>query len=82
MAVARKPNRVKPADAQISADNTNLIGYMGPNEAAKQFIDPTILKDPTVNPSEAVTATLQEIQDLGDDEKKYQDRWTTLRAGA
>jgi spermidine/putrescine transport system substrate-binding protein len=69
-------------DAQIAADNTNLIGYMGPNEAAKQFIDPTILKDPTVNPSQAVVATLQEIQDLGDDEKKYQDRWTTLRAGA
>ena len=27
-------------DAQVSAANTNFIGYMGPNAAAKQFIDP------------------------------------------
>ena len=69
-------------DAQIAADNTNLIGYMGPNEAAKQFIDPAILADPTVNPDKATVETLTEILDLGDDEVKYQDRWTTLRAGA
>jgi spermidine/putrescine-binding protein len=69
-------------DAQVAADNTNYIGYMGPNEAAKQFIDPTILSDPTVNPDKAIVDALQEIQDLGDDEKKYQDRWSTLRAGA
>ncbi len=69
-------------DAQVAADNTNFIGYMGPNEAAKQFIDPTILADPTVNPSAATISSLQEIQDLGDDEKKYHDRWSTLRAGA
>ncbi|MFL5687721.1 MAG: PotD/PotF family extracellular solute-binding protein [Chloroflexota bacterium] len=69
-------------DPQIAADNTNLIGYMGPNEAAKQYIDPAILGDPTVNPDKAVIETLQELQDLGDDEKKYQDRWATLRAGA
>src|SRR4029079_17173041 len=37
-------------DAQVSASNTNTIGYMGPNEAAKQFIDKAILEDPTVNP--------------------------------
>ena len=33
-------------DAQVSADNTNFICYMGPNEAAKQFIDPAILGRP------------------------------------
>ena len=40
-------------DAEVAADNTNYIGYMGPNEAAKQFIDPAILEDPTVNPDKA-----------------------------
>ncbi len=30
-------------DAQISAENTNFIDYMGPNAAAKQYIDPAIL---------------------------------------
>ncbi|MDQ1324801.1 MAG: hypothetical protein QG587_2137 [Chloroflexota bacterium] len=68
-------------DAQVSAANTNYIGYMGPNEAAKQYIDPEILADPTVNPTQAAVAKLQEILDLGADEQKYTDRWTKLRSG-
>ena len=40
-------------DAEVAAANTNFIGYMGPNEAAKQYIDPAILADPTVNPDKA-----------------------------
>ena len=32
-------------DAEVSAANTNYIGYMGPNEAAKEFIAPAILAD-------------------------------------
>ena len=47
------------------ADNTNYIGYMGPNEAAKEFIDPAILADPTVNPDKAIVDTLAELLDLG-----------------
>jgi spermidine/putrescine transport system substrate-binding protein len=69
-------------DAQVSAANTNFIGYMGPNEAAKEFIDPAILDDPTVNPAKAAIDKLQEILDLGADLQKYQERWTKLRAGA
>lgn len=69
-------------DAEVAAGNTNYIGYMGPNEAAKPFIDPYILEDPTVNPGKAKVAALQEILDLGADEVKYQDRWRILRAGA
>jgi spermidine/putrescine transport system substrate-binding protein len=68
-------------DAEVSAANTNYIGYMGPNEAAKAYIDPAILADPTVNPDKSLVAKLQEILDLGADEQKYSDRWTTLRAG-
>jgi spermidine/putrescine transport system substrate-binding protein len=69
-------------DAQVSADNTNYIGYMGPNQAAKEFIDPAILDDPSVNPDKAKVAKLQELLDLGPDLQKYQERWTKLRAGA
>jgi spermidine/putrescine transport system substrate-binding protein len=68
-------------DAQVAAANTNYIGYMGPNEAAKAYIDPAILEDPTVNPDKSAVAKLQEILDLGADEQKYADRWTKLRAG-
>jgi len=69
-------------DAQVSAANTNYIGYMGPNQAAREFIDPAILDDPTVNPDKAAVDKLQELLDLGPDLQKYQERWTRLRAGA
>jgi spermidine/putrescine transport system substrate-binding protein len=67
-------------DAEISAGNTNYIYYMGPNEAAKQFIDPAILEDPTLNPDKATLDKLQELLDLGADLQKYQERWTKLRS--
>lgn len=69
-------------DAQVSAANTNYIYYMGPNEAAKEFIDPAILEDPTLNPDAAAIDKLQELLDLGPDLQKYQERWTELRSGA
>ena len=69
-------------DAQVSAANTNYIYYMGPNEAAKEFIDPAILEDPTLNPDAAAIEKLQELLDLGPDLQKYQERWTKLRSGA
>jgi len=69
-------------DAEVSAANTNYIYYMGPNEAAKAYIDPAILEDPTLNPDEAAIDKLQELLDLGPDLQKYQERWTKLRAGA
>ena len=69
-------------DAKVSAKNTNYIGYMGPNAAAKEFIKPYILKDPAVNPDQAVVESLVELLDLGTDLDKYASRWTTLRSGA
>jgi spermidine/putrescine transport system substrate-binding protein len=69
-------------DAEVSAANTNTVYYMGPNEAAKAYIDPEILADPTLNPAKAVVESLQELLDLGPDLQKYQERWTKLRAGA
>jgi spermidine/putrescine transport system substrate-binding protein len=67
-------------DAQVAAANTNYTYYMGPNEAAKQYIDPAILEDPTLNPDKAAVDKLQELLDLGPDLQKYQERWTKLRS--
>ncbi len=69
-------------DAEVSAANTNFIGYMGPNAAAREFIDPVILEDPAVNPDKAILDGLEELLDLPnavDDE--YLNRWTELRGG-
>ncbi len=67
-------------DAQVSASNTNFIGYMGPNAAAKEFIDPAILDDPAVNPDQAIVDKLQELLDLDAAVRdEYLSRWQTLR---
>lgn len=68
-------------DADISAANTNYIGYMGPNAAALPKIDPTISQDPRLNPPANVLATLKELAYLQPaDLKNYTDRWNQLRA--
>ena len=63
-------------DAQISAKNTNLIGYMGPNAAAREFIDEAILNDPAVNPDKALLDKLEELLDLPNAaDELYLARW-------
>ncbi len=67
-------------DAQVSAANTNYIYYMGPNAAAREFIDPAILEDPALNPDQALLGKLEELLDLGQDVRdEYLTRWQTLR---
>jgi spermidine/putrescine transport system substrate-binding protein len=68
-------------DAQVSAANTNTVYYMGPNAAAKEFINEDLLADPGVNPDQAIIDELQELLDPGADLVKYTERWTELRAG-
>lgn len=69
-------------DAQVSAANTNYVYYMGPNAAAKEFIDPAILDDPNTNPDQAIIAKLEELLDLGQAVRdEYLTRWQTLRGG-
>jgi spermidine/putrescine transport system substrate-binding protein len=69
-------------DAKVSASNTNTIGYMGPNEAAKQFISPEILADPSVNPDKAILDKLQELLDMPNAvDEEYLSRWQALKAG-
>ena len=69
-------------DAEVSAANTNFIGYMGPNAAAKAFIDPAILADPAVNPDVAVLEKLEELLDLPNAvDEEYLNRWQELRGG-
>jgi spermidine/putrescine transport system substrate-binding protein len=68
-------------DAQNSAANTNLIYYMGPNAAAKEFILPEILEDPTINPEQEIVDKLEELLNLeGVLRDEYLSRWQELRA--
>ena len=68
-------------DADVSAANTNYIGYMGPNEAALAKIDDYIKTDPRLNPPPEVLAELIELEYLAPaDLDQYTNRWTALRA--
>jgi spermidine/putrescine transport system substrate-binding protein len=68
-------------DAQVSAANSNYIGYMGPNAAAQAFIDPAILENPNLNPDTGVYDDLVELITLeGADLDKYTRRWLELTA--
>ena len=51
-------------DAKVSAANSNYIGYMGPNAAAQEFIDPAILGNPQLNPDAGVYNALVELVTL------------------
>jgi spermidine/putrescine-binding protein len=69
-------------DAEVSAMNTNYIGYMGPNAAAREFIDEAILADPAVNPDKAILDKLEELLDLPNAvDEEYLNRWQAYRAG-
>jgi spermidine/putrescine transport system substrate-binding protein len=68
-------------DAQVSAANSNYIGYLGPNAAAQAFIDPAMLANPNLNPAKAVFDKLTELVQLeGANLDKYTQRWNALRA--
>jgi spermidine/putrescine-binding protein len=68
-------------DAQISADNTSYIGYMGPNDAALPLIDKSISEDPRLNPPAEELAKLIELAYLKPaDLDEYTKRWLALKA--
>ena len=68
-------------DADVSAANTNYIGYMGPNEAALPKIEGYIKDDPRLNPPPEVLAELVELEYLPPaDLDQYTKRWVALRA--
>jgi spermidine/putrescine transport system substrate-binding protein len=68
-------------DPEISAENTNYIGYMGPNEAALPKIDDYIKNDDRLNPPPERLAELVELKYLEPDVlAQYTDRWNALKA--
>ncbi|MDW3217422.1 MAG: spermidine/putrescine ABC transporter substrate-binding protein [Acidimicrobiales bacterium] len=58
-------------DAENGAALTNWNYYASPNAAAVEFIDPDVLSDPIVYPTD--TSTLEFIADTGDFETNFSD---------
>jgi spermidine/putrescine-binding protein len=58
-------------DAENGAALTNWSFYASPNLAAEAFIDPEILEDETIYPSEELSELLEIITDTGNFEVQY-----------
>ncbi len=59
---------------------TNWNFYASPNEAAKAFIDPEILEDETIYPSEELAERLEIIEHTGDFEINYTDYFAIAKS--
>jgi len=66
-------------DAENGGDLTNYTYYMSPNLAAYEYIDPEILGDEMVFPSDETMAKLEFIADLGDFSLNYSDAFATAK---
>ncbi len=67
-------------DAENGAALTNWNFYASPNAAAEEFIDPEILEDGTIYPSDELSERLEIITDTGDFEINYTDYFAIARS--
>lgn len=68
--------------AEAGAAITNYTYYASPNNAAKEFILPEILEDPSIFPSAEVQAKLSWLTEVSDESVLlYDELWTAVKAG-
>lgn len=68
------------SDPEIAAQNAEFVGYGSPNVAAYEFIDPEILTNESIYPTEDTFQVLQWIEDVGDALELYDRIWTEFKA--
>jgi putrescine transport system substrate-binding protein len=66
-------------DPENSAAITNYTYYASPNEAAKEFIDPEVLEDPSIYPPDEVLDRLEWLEEVGDAIFLYDEMWTAIK---
>lgn len=67
-------------DAENGASITNYTYYASPNAAAREFILPEILEDPSIFPSEETIAKLEYGRPLGEAIFLYDKIWTDIKS--
>ncbi len=69
-------------DAQVAANNTNYVAYPNANLASTALINPEILNDPTIYPSEETKASSWTLRPYDSATDRIVTRlWTRLRTG-
>lgn len=67
-------------DAEVSAQNSEYIGYSTPNAAGLAIMGSEYIDDPTYNPAQEVLDRCTIFHDLGDFIKVFSDAWTKIKA--
>jgi len=67
-------------DARVGAQLSNFNQYATPNDVAKQFINPEDLANPAIYPPAEMMAKLEFVNDLGADNKLYDEAWTQVKS--
>ncbi|MEI7743811.1 MAG: spermidine/putrescine ABC transporter substrate-binding protein [Chloroflexota bacterium] len=66
-------------DPENQGNETNYTGYGTPNDAAKQFVDPTLLNDPAVFPPADAMAGLEPAVDTSNNQQRI-DIWQEFKS--
>jgi spermidine/putrescine transport system substrate-binding protein len=67
-------------DPEIGAEISNFTLFTSPNKAARGHINPELLKNPAVYPSEETLKKLEFLQDLGHNSRLFDQVWTQVKA--
>jgi spermidine/putrescine-binding protein len=67
-------------EAEIGAQITNFTYYASPNKAAEEFINPDILSDPSIYPSQEIRDKLEYGKPLGETIFLYDQIWTEIKS--
>ena len=67
-------------EPENGATLTNWTFHASPNEAAERYIDPQILEDEAIYPSEELSDRLEIIEDTGDFEINYTDYFAIAKS--
>ncbi|NJN95516.1 MAG: spermidine/putrescine ABC transporter substrate-binding protein [Anaerolineales bacterium] len=67
-------------EAKNGATISNITYYSSPNAAAKEFINPEILNDPTIFPADEVLNKLEWAESLGEAVFLYDQIWTEIKS--
>ena len=67
-------------DARVGARISNFTQFSSPNQAARDFIKPELLKNPILYPGEELMKRLEFLQDLGAKTRIYDEVWTQVKS--
>ena len=67
-------------EPEVGAKISNYTQFTTPNAAAKKLIDPELLKNPAIYPSEETMKKLEFLKDVDKDTRLYDQLWTSLKS--